>query len=270
MAAGTGLFLFARSVRTVRAAALRRRGPDSRRRDRGSPNGGGHRRLALRTPATRRLRRRAGARARASVRSGSACPDRAGRPRLSATAGGAHPRALGAREASVLSVTPAVSLDALMSSRLPTSAAASEPGRAQADSDAWLNALRATGPERAGAVDRLHQLLEGGVRLRRRAWQEREVVLAPEAWPLIADTSQSPQSEAESGELMQAISQAIHSCLTEHQREVLVALALNGVPIDVLTERLGTTRGALYKTLHDARQKLRADLVKRGFTLDSI
>jgi RNA polymerase sigma-70 factor (ECF subfamily) len=231
----------------------------------------------------------------------------------------------------VLSVTPAVSLDALMSSRLPTSAAASEPGRAQADSDAWLNALRATGPERAGAVDRLHQLLvraarfevsrrraalahvrgeelddialqaaddalvavlaklddyrgasrfttwaykfallEAGVRLRRRAWQEREVVLAPEAWPLIADTSQSPQSEAESGELMQAISQAIHSCLTEHQREVLVALALNGVPIDVLTERLGTTRGALYKTLHDARQKLRADLVKRGFTLDSI
>jgi RNA polymerase sigma-70 factor, ECF subfamily len=44
---------------------------------------------------------------------------------------------------------------------------------------------------------------------------------------------------------------------------VLVALALNGVPIDVLAERLETTRGALYKTLHDARRKLRAQLGDR-------
>ena len=51
---------------------------------------------------------------------------------------------------------------------------------------------------------------------------------------------------------------------------MLVGLALNGVPIDVLAERLNTTRGALYKTLHDARRKLRADLGERGFTLHSI
>jgi RNA polymerase sigma-70 factor, ECF subfamily len=113
-------------------------------------------------------------------------------------------------------------------------------------------------------------LLEAGVRLRRRAWQEREVVLDPDAWPLLADASESPQRRAETGELMQALKHAIDGCLTEHQREVLVALALNGVPIDVLAERLNTTRGALYKTLHDARQKLRSDLAQRGFTLDSI
>ena len=35
-------------------------------------------------------------------------------------------------------------------------------------------------------------LLEAGVRLRRRAWQEREVVLEPEAWPLMADTGREP------------------------------------------------------------------------------
>jgi RNA polymerase sigma-70 factor (ECF subfamily) len=113
-------------------------------------------------------------------------------------------------------------------------------------------------------------LLETSVRLRRRAWQEREVVVEPEAWPLMADAGESPQSQAETGELMQAIKQGVDSCLTEHQREVLVGLALNGVPIDVLAERLNTTRGALYKTLHDARRKLRADLGERGFTLDSI
>ena len=52
-------------------------------------------------------------------------------------------------------------------------------------------------------------------------------------------------------------SDAVRTELTPHQREVFCALALNGVPIDVLAERLGSTRGALYKTLHDARRKLR-------------
>jgi hypothetical protein len=58
------------------------------------------------------------------------------------------------------------------------------------------------------------------------------------------------------------------SRLTGHQREVLVAIALSDVPIDVLAERLNTTRGALYKTLHDARRKLRAALAARGFDID--
>ena len=53
---------------------------------------------------------------------------------------------------------------------------------------------------------------------------------------------------------------AIAEVLTPHQRRVLVALALNGVPIDVLADRLNTNRGALYKTLHDARRKLRKHL----------
>jgi RNA polymerase sigma-70 factor, ECF subfamily len=113
-------------------------------------------------------------------------------------------------------------------------------------------------------------LLEAGVRLRRRAWQEREVVLEPEVWPLMADAAQSPQSQAEANELVLAITDSIDGCLTAHQREVLVALTLNGVPLDVLAERLSTTRGALYKTLHDARRKLRAELATRGFSLDDL
>ena len=57
---------------------------------------------------------------------------------------------------------------------------------------------------------------------------------------------------------------AIADVLTSHQRRVLVALAIDGVPIDVLAERLGTTRGALYKTLHDGRRKLRTHLEESG------
>jgi RNA polymerase sigma-70 factor, ECF subfamily len=108
-------------------------------------------------------------------------------------------------------------------------------------------------------------LLEAGVRLRRRAWQEREVVLEPEAWPLVADPAQGPDEQVQRDELVAAVGEAIQGVLSERQRQVLVAIALNGVPIDVLAERLDTTRGALYKTLHDARRKLRAELETKGF-----
>jgi RNA polymerase sigma-70 factor (ECF subfamily) len=48
---------------------------------------------------------------------------------------------------------------------------------------------------------------------------------------------------------------------------VLVAITMNGVPIDVLAERLNITRGALYKALHDARHKLRAHLAAQGMSI---
>jgi RNA polymerase sigma-70 factor (ECF subfamily) len=103
-------------------------------------------------------------------------------------------------------------------------------------------------------------LLETAVRLRRRAWEGREVMLEPERWPAIADPGASPHELAEARERLEALRRGVDEILTAHQREVFAALALNGVPIDVLAERLGTTRGALYKTLHDARRKLRAHL----------
>jgi RNA polymerase sigma-70 factor (ECF subfamily) len=112
-------------------------------------------------------------------------------------------------------------------------------------------------------------LLEAAVKLRKRAWQGREVPLEPESWALISSADLEPDAEAEQGELLTAVQQAIGEVLTAHQRRVLVALALNGVPIDVLADRLGTTRGALYKTLHDARQKLRRHLDERGLSLGS-
>ena len=77
---------------------------------------------------------------------------------------------------------------------------------------------------------------------------------------LVVDRRASPADQAEASEEIRAVRDAIVGALTPHQREVLVAITLNGVPIDVLAERRGTTRGALYKTLHDARRRLRAEL----------
>ncbi len=108
---------------------------------------------------------------------------------------------------------------------------------------------------------------EAGVKTRRRAWQDREVAVEDAAWSLICDPSAGPEAAVEERELLHALEAGIVSALTAHQRNVLVALAVIGVPIDVLADRLGTTRGALYKTLHDARRKLRGHLSNQGLAV---
>src|ERR671917_639308 len=112
-------------------------------------------------------------------------------------------------------------------------------------------------------------LLEAGVKARRRGRHGREIAIDEEAWPELPASGRSAQQRLEDGELLAALRDAVHGALTPHQREVFSALALNGIPIDVLAERLGTTRGALYKTLHDARRKLRGELEGAGLTLET-
>ncbi len=96
-------------------------------------------------------------------------------------------------------------------------------------------------------------LLEAAVKLRKRAWQGREVPLEPESWSLFTTADLGPEDEAEQSELLRTVQTAVAEELTPRQREVLVALALNGVPIDVLAERLE----------HDARRALQ-DAARRA------
>jgi RNA polymerase sigma-70 factor, ECF subfamily len=112
-------------------------------------------------------------------------------------------------------------------------------------------------------------LLEAGVKARRRSWHGREVMLDEDAWPAMPDAGASAQQVVEDAETLDVLRAAVGTALTSHQREVFCALALGGVPIDVLAERLNTTRGALYKTLHDARRKLRAALADAGVALET-
>jgi RNA polymerase sigma-70 factor (ECF subfamily) len=111
-------------------------------------------------------------------------------------------------------------------------------------------------------------LIEAAVKLRTRPWHDREIPLEAEGLARLPDTRISLAAQAEAAELIDAVRDAIGEVLTAHQRAVLVALTLNDVPIDVLAERRKTTRGALYKTLHDARRKLRARLAEDGLAVD--
>jgi RNA polymerase sigma-70 factor (ECF subfamily) len=102
-------------------------------------------------------------------------------------------------------------------------------------------------------------LYEAAVQVRRRSFREREVATEPERWPAL-----EASSDDEAREMLDALRRCL-PVLTDHQRRVFVALALNDVPIDVLADRWSTTRGALYKALHDARRRLRQLLADEGF-----
>jgi RNA polymerase sigma-70 factor (ECF subfamily) len=143
----------------------------------------------------------------------------------------------------------------------------------QAADDALMSVLRRLddfrGASRFTTWAYKFALYEAAVKLRKRSWQGREVPLEPEGWRLYSSAGLEPDAEAEQSELVATVQAAIEEALTPHQRRVLVALAVNGVPIDVLAERLNTNRGALYKTLHDARRKLRRHLNERGLAPDN-
>jgi RNA polymerase sigma-70 factor, ECF subfamily len=108
-------------------------------------------------------------------------------------------------------------------------------------------------------------LLEASVKVRRLAWRDREVTLEPEHWESLAYAGPGPENDAESAALLEAVRDGIRTALTPRQRRVLVTTVLEGVPIDVLAERLGSNRNALYKMLHDARRRLREHVAEAGF-----
>lgn len=107
-------------------------------------------------------------------------------------------------------------------------------------------------------------LLETSVRLRRRAWSARRVALDEASWGRLADPGPGSDRSLEEQELLAAVRKLVDTKLTEHQRNVFLAVVAEEIPIDVIAERIGSTRGAVYKTLHDSRRKLREAVATAG------
>lgn len=73
-------------------------------------------------------------------------------------------------------------------------------------------------------------LLEASVKVRCRAWRDREVPLEPDAWAALAGQALAPEAAVEGSEFIEALRASLSERLTAHQRNVLVALAINGRP----------------------------------------
>ena len=102
-------------------------------------------------------------------------------------------------------------------------------------------------------------------KVNRHFWRRQEAHYDQEDWSTIASRFDvGPDEEAQVREFAAAIESAVKQNLSERQRLVFVAIVLNGMPMDVLADELGSTHNALYKVLFDARKKLRTALVAAG------
>ncbi len=74
-----------------------------------------------------------------------------------------------------------------------------------------------------------------------------------------------PAENAQHRDLVQALRLVVDEELTERQRRVFTAIVVDGVPLDALAVQLDSNRNAIYKTMFDARRKIRAALVAKGY-----
>jgi RNA polymerase sigma-70 factor, ECF subfamily len=112
-------------------------------------------------------------------------------------------------------------------------------------------------------------IFEVSAKLGRHFWRHPAVRFDAEDWDRLPDRfGFEPEREAEWGDLLAALRRAVDTELTPRQREIFVALVLNGVPLDALVVKLASNRNAIYKMLFDARRKLRAALVANGYLGD--
>ena len=112
-------------------------------------------------------------------------------------------------------------------------------------------------------------MFEVSAKVGRHFWRAPPIAFDTEDWDRLPDRfGFDPAQASERRDFVRAVRQAVDEDLTEHQRQIFVTLVLDGVPLDALAEKLGTSRNAIYKTMFDARRKLRASLVANGYLDD--
>jgi RNA polymerase sigma-70 factor (ECF subfamily) len=108
--------------------------------------------------------------------------------------------------------------------------------------------------------------------LRRRRWRDVSLdeIIEAQGVDFIPDTlvepSAGPEQQAIQGMLLSTLRQVIGEELTDRQRQALVAVRIHGMPLEEVARRMGTNRNALYKLLHDARQRLKKRLLAQGLS----
>jgi RNA polymerase sigma-70 factor (ECF subfamily) len=83
---------------------------------------------------------------------------------------------------------------------------------------------------------------------------------------MLADPSAGPEQQAIQRMLLSTLRRIIATELTDRQRQALVAVRIHGMPLEEVARRMGTNRNALYKLLHDARQRLKKRMMAEGLS----
>ncbi|HVQ99276.1 MAG TPA: sigma-70 family RNA polymerase sigma factor [Mycobacterium sp.] len=107
-------------------------------------------------------------------------------------------------------------------------------------------------------------IFEVSAQLGRHFWRHPTVLLGTRDAERLVDRFTAPEHYLQWRELADAVHRAVYGVLTERQRALFIAIVIDRVPPEELVSRYATTRNALYKTVFDARRKLRAELVANG------
>ncbi|MGB6771142.1 MAG: sigma-70 family RNA polymerase sigma factor [Candidatus Dormiibacterota bacterium] len=109
-------------------------------------------------------------------------------------------------------------------------------------------------------------IFEVSTKISRHFWRRPTAPMDAEDWDRLPDRfGLDPARVAEWRDLVAALHRAVDEELTYRQRRIFVAIVLQGVPLDALVGEIGSSRNAIYKTLFDARRKLRAFLVTHEY-----
>ena len=81
-----------------------------------------------------------------------------------------------------------------------------------------------------------------------------------------AETQLTPEQLALQNTVLHELRRMVDEELTDRQREAVVAVLLEGMPISEVARRMGTNQNALYKLLHDARKKLKRQMQAAGLS----
>jgi len=112
--------------------------------------------------------------------------------------------------------------------------------------------------------------------LRRRKWRDvslDEIVeekSLSDTPSIVADSSFGPEISVEQQDMFSQIERLINEELTEKQRKAMTAISIQGMPIEEVARRMGTTRNALYKLLHDARLRLKQRMAEEGLSTEDV
>ena len=113
--------------------------------------------------------------------------------------------------------------------------------------------------------------------LRRRRWADvslQDLVSRYEDEDLtpavLTDPAASPEQRTTQQMLLEMVQRLIAEELTERQRQAITAAMIGGMPLDELARRMGTNRNALYKLIHDARQRLKARMIEEGLSVEDV
>lgn len=109
-------------------------------------------------------------------------------------------------------------------------------------------------------------VFEVSTKIGRHFWMTRTTRLGAEDWERLPDRlGLDPAGHAQHRQLIDAVRAAVDQELSDRQRTVFLALVVDGMSLDALVAETGSTRNALYKTMFDARRKIRLHLVTNGY-----